>query len=359
MVLFAGAAFAALNFAARMVETQRREIGTSMALGINPIAIAARPLLVGLQIGILGVVFGVGVGLLISKLMQGVLESFVALPVFLTPFQTDIFVRVAVVGFLLPILAVLWPVFRATRVKPVDAIRTGHLAARGGGLAPVVSRLPLPGSSLGRMPFRNLLRAPRRTFLTLFALTAVVAILFSIIGMRESFLSTLALGDDEVLRGAPDRLTVQLDSFYLVDAPEIRNIIGGDTLRVAEPGLSIAGTAHVHDELAVNPDQQVVDLESAQEVVHGIELGAVNLNIQFIDFESEFWTPTASEGDLSIDRPGIVLARKAAADLGVRVGDDLKLTHPIRTGPGAFAIGATTLPVLAVHPHPLRLDALH
>ena len=357
LVLFAGAAFAALNFAARMVETQRREIGTSMALGMNPIAIAARPLLVGLQIGILGVVFGVGVGLLISKLMQGVLESFVALPVFLTPFQTDIFVRVAIVRFLLPILAVLWPVFRATRVKPVDAIRTGHLAARGGGLAPVISRLPLPGSSLGRMPFRNLLRAPRRTFLTLFALTAVVAILFSIIGMRESFLSTLALGDDEVLRGAPDRLTVQLDSFYLVDAPEIRNIIGGDTLRVAEPGLSIAGTAHVHDELAVNPDQQVVDLESAQEVVHGIELGAVNLNIQFIDFESEFWTPTASEGDLSIDRPGIVLARKAAADLGVRVGDDLKLTHPIRTGPGAFAIGATTLPVLAVHPHPLRLDA--
>ena len=166
LVLFAGAAFAALNFAARMVETQRREIGTSMALGVNPTAIAMRPVLVGVQIAILGVVFGVGIGLLIGRLMAGVLEAFLTLPVFITPFQTGIFLRVAAIGFLLPILAVLWPVFRATRVKPVEAIKTGHLAARGGGLAPVISRMPLPGSSLGRMPFRNLLRAPRRTFLT-------------------------------------------------------------------------------------------------------------------------------------------------------------------------------------------------
>ena len=90
LILFAGAAFASLNFSARMVETQRREIGTSMALGENPVAIAVRPLLVGVQIALLGVVFGIGVGLLIAMLMQGVLESFVPLPVFITPFQTGI-----------------------------------------------------------------------------------------------------------------------------------------------------------------------------------------------------------------------------------------------------------------------------
>ena len=73
LILFAGAAFASLNFAARMVETQRREIGTSMALGENPVAIAVRPLLVGVQIALLGVVFGIGMGLLITWLMKGVL----------------------------------------------------------------------------------------------------------------------------------------------------------------------------------------------------------------------------------------------------------------------------------------------
>ena len=36
LVLFAGAAFAALNLAARMAEAQRREIGVQMALGVRP-----------------------------------------------------------------------------------------------------------------------------------------------------------------------------------------------------------------------------------------------------------------------------------------------------------------------------------
>ena len=226
VILFGGAAFAALNFAARMVEAQRREIGTSMALGVRPLSIAVRPLLVGLQIGALGVVFGIGVGLLIAKLMEGVLESFVALPVFVTPFQTGIFAGVALIGFLLPIAAVIWPVLRAILVRPVEAIRTGHLAARGGGLAPIIGRLPLPGSSLGRMPFRNLLRAPRRTILTLSALTAVIGILFSVIGVRDSFIATLNVGDEELLRGEPDRLSIQLDSFYSTDSPEVADVLG-------------------------------------------------------------------------------------------------------------------------------------
>ena len=356
LVLFAGAAFAALNFAARMVETQRREIGTSMALGVNPTAIAMRPVLVGVQIAILGVVFGVGIGLLIGKLMAGVLEAFLTLPVFITPFQTGIFLRVAAIGFLLPILAVLWPAFRATRVKPVEAIKTGHLAARGGGLAPVISRLPLPGSSLGRMPFRNLLRAPRRTFLTLFALTAVLAILFGIVGMRDSFLSTLEEGDEELLRGVPDRLTVQLDSFYPLDSPEVNNVINGGALGVAEPGITIAASAHMLGESA-ETSLEAVDLESAQEVLHGIETGALQVSVQFIDFKGDFWTPSVLEGALSVDKPGIVLARKAASDLGVGVGDEIKLIHPIRTGPGAFGIEASTMPVIAIHPHPLRFYA--
>ena len=332
LALFAGAAFASLNFAARMVETQRREIGTSMALGVNPAAIAVRPLLVGFQIGALGVVFGVGVGLLVADLMAGVLESFVPLPVFITPFQTGIFARVAAIGFLLPILAVLWPVYRAIRVPPVDAIRTGHLAARGGGLAPLISRLPLPGSSLGRMPFRNLMRAPRRTLLTLFALTAVLAVLIGVVGMRDSFITTLVRGDEELLRGVPDRLVVRLDSFYPVDSPEVAGIVNGDALGAAEPGLTIAGNAQAQGE-------------------------SVDLVIQFVDLQSNLWRPTTAEGELAVGAPGIVLARKAADDLGVGAGDEITLTHPLRTGPDSFTLSSTPLPVLAVHPHPLRFNA--
>ena len=332
LVLFAGAAFASLNFAARMVETQRREIGTSMALGANPLAIAVRPLLVGIQIAVLGVVFGVGIGLLIASLMQDVLESFVPLPVFVTPFQTGIFAGVAAIGFVLPIAAVLWPVFRAVRVQPVDAIRTGHLAARGGGLAPAISRLPLPGSSLGRMPFRNLLRAPRRTFLTLFALTAVLAILVSVIGMTDSMLSTLVRGDEELLKGVPDRLFVRLDSFYAVDSPELDGIVNGDTLSGAEPGIALGGSVQGSGE-------------------------SLTILLQFVDLESGAWRPTVLDGELTTSEPGIVLARKAAEDLGVGAGDSVTLTLPVRTGPASFTLGVNSIPVIAVHPHPMRFNA--
>ena len=356
VILFGGAAFAALNFAARMVESQRREIGTSMALGVSPLAIAVRPLLVGLQIGGLGVVFGVGMGLLIASLMEGVLSSFVALPVFLTPFQSGIFARVALVGFLIPVVAVLWPVLRATFVRPVEAIKTGHLASRGGGLAPIISRLPLPGSSLGRMPFRNLLRAPRRTLLTLFALTAVIGILFSIVGVRDSFLATLSVGDEELLRGEPNRLSIQLDSFYPIDSREVAETLGSGVLKGGETGLSIAALAHAQ-EAAAGPEQEAFNIQSPEEVAQVLRLDGVNLNIQFIDFDSNFWRPTASEGRLSVNGPGIVLARKAAADLGAGVGDRIRLTHPLRAGPGAFTIAATSVPVIAIHPHPLRFNA--
>ena len=332
LVLFAGAAFASLNFAARMVETQRREIGTSMALGANPLAIAVRPLLVGIQIAALGVVFGVGIGLLIASLMQGVMEGFVPLPVFITPFQTDIFAGVAAIGFVLPIVAVLWPVFRAVRVQPVDAIRTGHLAARGGGLAPAISRLPLPGSSLGRMPFRNLLRAPRRTLLTLLALTAVLAILVSLIGMTDSILSTLVKGDEELIKGVPDRLVVRLDSFYAVDSPEVSGVVDGGALSVAEPGIALGGTVKGSGE-------------------------PLTVLLQFVDLGSGAWRPTVVDGELSAAVPGIVLARKAAQDLGVGAGDSVTLTLPVRTGPASFTLSAVSVPVMAVHPHPLRFNA--
>ena len=179
-VIFAGAAFAALNLATRMVEAQRREIGTSMALGVPPRSIAARPLLVGLQIGILGVVFGIVIGLLIRQCVgrrapgiRAASRLRYAIPDgHLRQARRDR-LRAACIGRSVARLP------RRPRA-PVDAIRTESSASRGGGMAPVVSRLPLPLSSLGRMPFRNLLRAPRRTLLTLLALTAVIAILISV-----------------------------------------------------------------------------------------------------------------------------------------------------------------------------------
>ena len=325
--LFLGAAFAAFNLTSRMVESQRREIGVAMALGAPASRVALRPLLVGAQIALLGVVFGIGVGLLIGELMRGVLASFLPLPVWKTPFQLGLFAGVAAAGFLLPFAAVAYPVWRAVRVAPVDAIRTGHLAARGGGLAPLLKRLPMPGGSIVRMPFRNLLRAPRRGLLTLLGVASIITVLVGVVGMVDSFIATIDRGEREVLGDSPDRLEIDLDDIYPVDSEQVAAVLGATTLTDQEAGLRLVGTLSNGDE-------------------------EIDAFIQLVDLDSALWRPTAVRGSLSSDAPGLVIAKEAAKDLGVDVGDTVTLRHPSSRG----SFESTVLPVIAVHPDPLRVN---
>ena len=317
--LFLGAAFAAFNLTSRMVESQRREIGVAMALGAPAHRVALRPLLVGAQIALLGVVFGIGVGLLIGVLMKGVLTSLLPLPVWTTPFQLRLFAGVAAAGFLLPFAAVSYPVWRAVRVAPVDAIRTGHLAARGGGLAPLLKRLPMPGGTMMRMPFRNLLRAPRRVVLTLLGVGAIITVLVGVVGMVDSFIATIDRGEQEILGDSPDRLEIDLDDLYPVDSERVAAVLGASTLTGQEAGLRLVGTLSNGDE-------------------------EIDAFIQLVDLDSTLWRPTTVRGSLDSDAAGVVIAEEAAKDLGVDVGDTVTLRHPKRDARSASASRARGSP---------------
>lgn len=329
--IFAGAVFAAFNLTSRMVEAQRREIGIAMALGLRPRSIAVRPLLVGAQIAVLGVLFGLVVGIAIARAMGAVLESFLPLPVYETPFQPVIFGSAALAGLLVPLLAIAWPVWRAVHVDPVDAIKTGHLASRGGGLAPLVRRLPLPPGSLARMPVRNLVRAPRRALLTVLGVAAVIAVLVSVVGMLDSFIDVIDRSEAEVVGERPERVRVDLDRLYPLDGPEVGAVLGAESLSEIEPALALGGTllgASADDDFGV-----AVDL---------------------VDYASPLWRPTVTDGALDPEARGLLIARKAATDLGVDVGDTVTLRHAVRSGPGSFVLAESTLPVLGIHAHPSR-----
>lgn len=329
VAIFAGAALAAFNLTTRMVEAQRREIGIGMALGLGAWKLALRPLLVGAQIALLGVAFGVGVGVLLGEAVRTVLSDFFPLPVWETPFQPGVFAGVAALGFAVPFLATALPVWRATRVAPVDAVRTGHLASRGGGLAPLLRRLPLPGDTLGEMPFRNLLRAPRRALLTLLGIAAIITVLIGFAGVIDSFLETIDRGDREMLGESPDRLAVYLDTLYPIAGPQVDEVTAASTLSIAEPALRVGG---------------------------GLRNGTEEFDVllHLVDFESALWRPTAVRGALDPTTPGVIIAEKAAKDLGVGPGDRVTLRHPQRRGALSFAFVETELPVLGVHPHPFR-----
>ncbi len=327
-LILAGAVGAAFNLITRLVEQQRREIGIGMSLGVTPATIAVRPLLVGAQIALLGVVFGIAVGLVIGGLMRQVLVSFLPLPVWDTPFQVGIFARAAVLGFALPFLAAAIPVWRAVRVSPIQALRPAHLSAKGGWLSRVTRHAPLPGDSFTQMPLRNLTRFPRRTMLTVLAIAAAIAVLVTLLGVVDSFLETVDVAEAESLGSTPDRILVDLDGFHGADSPEVRAVAEAATVSRADGALRLAGRVFAHGE-------------------------HLDISLDLIDFEDGLWTPTLTAGAVNAE-PGLVLTESAASDLGVSVGDTVVLRHPVAAEGTALRLADTTLPVVATHPYPLR-----
>ncbi|MCH7800178.1 MAG: FtsX-like permease family protein [Chloroflexi bacterium] len=330
--IIGGAVFAAFNLISRVIDSQRREIGISMALGMPSWMIAVRPILFGAQIALLGVAFGLGMGYLVAEVMRGFLIDFMPLPIWLTPFQPRTFASVAALGFAIPFIAIAYPVWRAVRVNPVEAIRTGHLAARGTGIPSFLKGFRMPGRTYAQIPFRNLARAPRRTVVTILGIAAIISVLVMVLGLLDSFLATIDKSDKEILGDQPNRIAIDLDSFYQINSRQVRAVMESPVLESTEAGLRFGG-------LLTNGDAEV------------------EVFLRFTDFDSPLWRPTAVEGRLDATNPGLVIAEKAAKDLGVSVGDTITLRHPVVGGPALFSMKETRLPVVGIHPHPFRFNA--
>jgi putative ABC transport system permease protein len=329
VLVLVAATLAAFNLVNRIVDAQRREIGIGMALGAPRRQLAIRPLLVGVQIAVVGVVAGVGVGLLVARAMQGLIESLLPLPEYRTPFQYGTFALAAAIGMAIPVLAAAWPVWRAIRVEPIEAIRTGHLAARPGRFTDLSRRIRLPGSSIALVPLRNLLRSPRRTLLTAAGVGVAIASLVSVLGMLDSFGRAIDAGDAEVTRGDPDRVVVQLTTLMTVDDPRVTAIATDPTVGTADLGLRLPAVA-------------IRDGEDAFDLV-----------IDSYDFATAVWAPEAAAGG---DADGIVLARKAADDLAIGVGDTVRIRHPVRAG-GGLELVESDVVVAGIHDNPVRTFA--
>ena len=328
-LFLAGAAFGTFNLATRIVESQRRQIGIGMALGTPPTLLAVRPLLVGIQIALLGVIFGMGIGWLVGEAFAALLIDVMPMPVFEAPFLIDVFAEAALLGILLPLVATIYPVWRAVRVPPVDAIKTGYLVAKGSGLAPLLAQTPLPGRSFTQMPLRNVLRAPRRTLLTLLGVAMAITTLIAVIGMFDSFLATIDDGENEFLQDNPDRMVVALNSFYPVESEQVQAIQAAPEVAEAAPGINLNGN-----------------------LIHNGE--NIEVFIELVDMDNALWTPTVEAGAIQPGAAGILIGQKAADDLGVKVGDTITLNHPQREGLLAYRMIETEVEVAGIHGSPLR-----
>ncbi len=328
IVIFAGAVAAAFNLTTRLVEQARREFGIAMALGVPPRRIALRPLLVAAQIALLGALFGLGIGWAIAAAMRVALEALLPFAEWLTPMQVGVFLRAAAAGFLVPFLAAVVPAWRAVRVAPVDAIRTGHLAARGDRPTRRRSRLRIPGDTFTKMPFRNFARAPRRTVLTILGIAASVAVLVLILGAIDSFIATVDRGAAASTAGERDRIIVDLDRVYPTDDPAVRDVLTAATAAQAQPVLRVGGTL----------------LNGA------VDISAI---IEFVDFDRGLFRPPLRDG-APPDAGAVAISAKAASDLGVSIGDPVRVRHPVREGMFSFSLRETEFEVAGIHQHPFR-----
>jgi putative ABC transport system permease protein len=332
LLVFCGAVGAAFNLSARIVDSQRREIGIAMALGLPPRRIAIRPMLVGAQVALLGVVFGLGVGYVIGQSLISLARELQPLPEWKTPFQFGLFASVAVVGFVLPLLATAWPVWRAVRVPPIETIRPAYRAGKGGGLAPLVRGLRLPGNTLQQAPIRNLVRSPRRTLLTGLGIGAALAALVSFVGMIDSFIATTDRGDREILGTSPERIEVRLTGFVPAEGGVVQAIASQEVIAASEPGLLLDGR--------ISRDGRSVDVQ-----------------LELLNLDGAIWRPTLLDGSYDRETPGVYVSELAARDLGLQPGATVTLTHPRLDASGEVVLTSSDLPVLGVHPHPFRFAA--
>ena len=329
VVILAGSAAAAVNLTARMVDQTRREMGISMALGVPRRWIALRPMLVGVQIAVLGVILGLAAGWAIATAMGGFLGSYLPMPEWLTPTQWDAFFTAAAIGLVIPLAAVSIPVWRAIRVPPVEAIRTGHLASRGGGMAPLVKRVRFPGDTFSQIPIRNVLRAPRRGLLTALGIGATIAVLVMLVAGIDSFVGAIVEGGKEATGGVPDRVIVDMDSVYPTGSGPVDAVLASSSISDGEAMLRVGG-----------------EFTGAEDTFPAI--------VEFVDWDDGLFRPEIEEGDVPGELPAVVISPKAATDLDVDVGDMVSVRLPRRTGPLSYSLETMELPVAGIHGHPFR-----
>lgn len=355
LLILAGAAFAAFNLVGRIVEAQRREIGVGMSLGVPSRWLGLRPLLLAVEVAVLGAVAGVVVGYVLGAAMGAVTESFFPMPVWERPFQLGPYLQATALGVGLVLAASLWPVIRAVRVPPIEAIRTGPRTTARGGLAPLVQRLPLPGSVVVTMPVRDVLRRPRRTVFTALGIAAAVATVVGVFGMIDSVYRTIDSGESELLKDSPDRMTVSLQTFTATGSPTLEAIESVPGVGRTSEGLRIGGTV-------ARTGVDLSSVEPLDDAAADETDDSFDVLLDVVDLQDGVWRPTASEGSLESESPALVLSAKAVSDLGVDVGDTVQFRHPVRDGVG-FRWVTSELPVGAVHPNPYRflafLDSSH
>lgn len=188
----------------RMVQLQRPMIGLLRALGFSQSQVAMHYVKIALTFGLIAGVVGTALGIYLARVFTLAYMSELTIPYpIVEPHVPTLALGVALsLGFC---VAAAWaPARAAARTKPAEALRG---ALQGSGRVLRIDLLARGVPLRWRIPLRNLVRQPRRTFSTLLGVVAGVTLLMLARGLADT---TAAVLNDTLAAGFKEDLRVEL-----------------------------------------------------------------------------------------------------------------------------------------------------
>ncbi len=175
---------------ARLVQSQRGEIGLSKALGYTDAQVLRQYLGFSLTVGIAGSAIGIVLGLAMAYGIGESYRSFLNLPLIETSFHWEVAASAVAISVLVCLLAGLGPALRSARMRPAQAMHSDPNLSQTKGSIPIVERAlgrVLPRSTFFRMPLRNVFRSRRRSIYTIIGTVFALVLIVSTWAMNDSF----------------------------------------------------------------------------------------------------------------------------------------------------------------------------
>lgn len=315
------ASLSVYNMLGRMVHAQQGQIGFLRAVGFSRRVVGVHFLLYAAVMGVLGGGLGAALGHYLGVLLTRFYTSQIQLPFYDVSLRWGVLATGFSIAVLVTVASSLLPALAAARMTPAAAI-TSQVPT--GGRAPVLERyLPFLRrfSLLGRLPLRNFLRNPRRTFSTVAGVASAAMLLLVATGLLDSTVAAIDFYFKYSIRY--DIMATYLQPQNSFVAERIRRWPG---VRRVEPMLAMPA------KLAKGEVEQTI-------LIYGIEP------------DSRLFTLSRPDGSpIPLASHGVMVAQATARKLGLWNGGIVHLSLPQQTLPAVAdmpLIGAAT-PIAAL-----------
>jgi len=297
------------NLLSRMVYAQRPQIGFMRAVGYSRSAVLAHYIYFAALIGLLGSVTGTVFGYRMAVLITDLYADVVSVPFREVSPRYDVMAGGVVISLAIAVFAGLIPALSGARMTPAEAIRTE---------VPLAGRVPLieslfpwlrRASYTWRLPLRNLLRSPKRTFSTIAGIASAMTLILVSLGLMDSTEAMINFYFDRLLRY--DALVAFIHPQTEAQISQIKTWRG---VQRVEPTLQVP-VKLVHG-----------DREKAT-VIFGVQRDTQLFNLIAFDGSR-----------VSIPRTGIAMGDALMERLGLSLGQPVTLTLPEKTIPEMAAV---------------------